>query len=194
MNRFFDAINKRNVMISDGDYFHYPEVQPGLCSSSHNYYEKTITDAEFEIIYKIFEKNYGMKEEKEIIGYKLNGKVTAIQVGMLLDCRPNELNGMFWWKDNLDSIAFKKCKEMGILDIWFEPVYTLEVKKNIGSKAVEFIANQGKVYVDNQEIDIDKLNQLIQIESISGFSVKSYEIGCANYTREDINTIIEMCG
>lgn len=76
-------------------------------------------------IIELYKKQNNM-EEKEIIGYKLNGKVSPIEVAQLLNCDPNEKDGMFFWGIHLDAGTFKKAKELGILDIWFTPVYAEE--------------------------------------------------------------------
>ena len=61
--------------------------------------------------------------EKKLIGYKLNGKVTAEQLAKLLDCNENTKDCMFFWEPNLKSPVVQRAKNLGILDIWFNPVY-----------------------------------------------------------------------
>ncbi len=75
-------------------------------------------------------KTYILKEktmEKEIIGYKLNGKATAEEVSILLKCDKQVYSdGTFFTKGHLNSDVIKKAKSLGILDIWFEPVFKEE--------------------------------------------------------------------
>ena len=68
--------------------------------------------------------------KKEIIGYKLNGKVTAEEAARFLDECSEKLNenGCFFWKPHFDGKIFLKAKKTGVLDVWFEPVYEEDFK------------------------------------------------------------------
>lgn len=83
-----------------------------------------------EIPFEMFEdfilkplKEKENKMEKKLIGYKLNGKVTIEQVAELLGCPSTVKDGMFFWEPNLESPVVQRAKNLGILDIWFNPVY-----------------------------------------------------------------------
>jgi len=53
--------------------------------------------------------------EKKLMGYKLNGKITAKEVATLLWCT-TELNskGLFFWGPNLNGASFSRAKQLGI--------------------------------------------------------------------------------
>ena len=67
--------------------------------------------------------------EKKLIGYKLNGKVTADEVAALLDCSETVYSdGRFFKEEHLGSLTIERAQKLGILDLWFEPVYEEEFK------------------------------------------------------------------
>jgi len=92
--------------------------------------EKLLKNGYIQITFEQFQKHV-LKEkemEKKIIGYKLNGKVEVEKVAYLLGCASTERDGMFFWETHFDGLTFLKAKELGILDIWFEPVYEEKFK------------------------------------------------------------------
>lgn len=88
-----------------------------------NYEEIPFEMFEYFILKPIQEKIKENKMEKKLIGYKLNGKVTVEQLAKLLDCNENTKDCMFFWEPNLKSPVVQRAKNLGILDIWFNPVY-----------------------------------------------------------------------
>lgn len=83
--------------------------------------------------------NKNTKMEKKLIGYKLNGVVTAEQAGNLLRCSKEEKDGLFFWDIELHKPIIEKVKKLGILDIWFEPVYREELYVTISGYDAEII-------------------------------------------------------
>lgn len=103
-----------------------------------------------EITFEQFKK-YVLKQddmEKKIIGYKLNGKVDRQTVNrflgesvpmcgdILLSGKTKHINEMtseeksvYFTTGHIGGSLVKKCKEAGVLDLWFEPVYEPEKPK-----------------------------------------------------------------
>ena len=67
---------------------------------------------------------------KELIAYRLNGKVTPEQAANLLDCSAYILDNGCFINIGPNDIFINKAKELGILDLWFTPVYKQDVVKS----------------------------------------------------------------
>lgn len=149
--------------------------------------------------------NGDMKTNKELIGYKLNGKATAKQVALLLECDTYiSKDGLFFTKHNLGSTTIDTAKKLGVLDLWFEPVYEEKLKEanvTIGSNDVRVtIKSDGRIIVkdnyNNKLIDthVEKLKIIVDYISnntaifgdIEGYTVyipieeRNIRIGCGS--------------
>lgn len=60
---------------------------------------------------------------KKLIGYKLNGTVTAKQVADLMDISSEEKDGLFFWESLEESKLIKNLQSTGLLAQWFDAVY-----------------------------------------------------------------------
>lgn len=98
------------------------------------------------------EKYLNNMENKEIIGYKLNGKVSAEKVATLLGCDKSEYQGMFFHEGSLGGRFFNKAQELGILDLWFTPVYKeKEVIIDMNGQ-FKLTVKEGKIYHKTEDI------------------------------------------
>lgn len=62
----------------------------------------------------------------ELIGYRLNGRITKEQAACVLDCLPtNNADNCFM---SINSVLASKVKQLGILETCFEEVYKEEIK------------------------------------------------------------------
>ena len=133
LNQFYDkgwaylARKNTNGYHNNGDnQIHHNNWVGGSGSTK----EKLLKKGYIQITFEQFQK-YVLKEkemERKIIGYKLNGKVEVEKVAYLLGCASTERDGMFFWETHFDGLTFLKAKELGILDLWFEPVYEEKFK------------------------------------------------------------------
>lgn len=73
-----------------------------------------------------------VKPEKELLGYRIKGNVTPIQVARLVGCSDELKNGMFFWGSHKEGAAIDMLRNMGVFDLWFEPVYELDTVEICG--------------------------------------------------------------
>jgi len=67
--------------------------------------------------------------ERKLIGYKLSGKASAEEIARILNCSAKLYeHDLFFGPQHLDSLVLKKVKELGVLDIWFIPVFEDEIE------------------------------------------------------------------
>ena len=106
-------------------------VSDSFWDSTHCSFSIVLPSGYTEITFEQFKK-YVLKQgsmEKKLIGYKLNGKVTADEVAALLDCSETVYSdGRFFKEEHLGSLTIERAQKLGILDLWFEPVYEEEFK------------------------------------------------------------------
>ena len=172
--------------------FHFPNWENGNGFSIGNHTDNKVRKGYTRITLEQFKKHI-LKEkemERKIIGYKLNGKVDAEKVAYLLGCRSTEDNGMFFWGCHLsDTGVVKKAEELGILDIWFEPVYeekfkvgdwvTFEVDKCVGRLSHLKTANWDRnitIPIDSITHDSFKFNG----DTMNKYAPHAYWSGAAN--------------
>jgi len=117
-------------------YWHYPEISKYASSDSR------INAGYTEITFEQFKK-YVLKQdnmEKKLIGYKLNSKASANQVANVLGCANTVYSdGRFFLEYHLTGYTLEQAKSLGILDLWFEPVY----EDLLESMVKEFTAKTG---------------------------------------------------
>jgi hypothetical protein len=85
-------------------------------------------------------KNYKKQTihmQKELIGYKLSGKASANQIAKFLECDPGtmEIDGHdLFFVSKEHPTAIQKAQDAGVLDIWFEPVYSSKPQYKVGDR------------------------------------------------------------
>lgn len=177
---------------------------------SEGLFGKLLTLEEFELIF-LDKKPEEMKQEnKKLIGYKLNGTVTAQQVADLIQCSPDiYTNGCFLLYPTHFDVgrvcnvkgAGNKLKELGVLDLWFTPVYEEEIKTiTSGSKRIEIKIIPGKsIEAQGKTIKIELLKEIYEdmvdnvfYENNTGWEISfpSVKIGCSTFTAQEISQII----
>jgi len=177
---------------------------------------KLLTLEEFELIFldkKIEEVKTDNKDMKKLIGYKLNGKVTAQQVADLINCSPDVYsNGCFLlYPTHFDVGGFNgickgagnKLKELGVLDTWFTPVYEESTKTIIsGDQRIEIKITPGsKIEAAGREVKIALLKEIhedmvdnIFHENTTDWEIKfpAVKIGCSTFSYQEIKQIIDI--
>lgn len=141
---------------------------------------KEITFEQFE---KYVLKENNMKEEKEIIGYKLIKPEYKKAAEKIMDTNFPSNNSL------LVSVVscINNLKKAGVLDLWFEPVYkTKEKIVSVGGK-FDVTIKDGKVFHKNDDITEFVKNVVkIQIDyTFGGYSahindIIFYKTGCEN--------------
>lgn len=122
-DKIYRTINPENInkMLSfideDGDYNGYSGV------NDKKFIPVWPEDSYLEQLLST-KSNQNMKKENKLVGYKLSGKVSAQEVGRILSV-DNKVysDGRFFIESQLECSAIEKAKNMGVLDIWFIPVY-----------------------------------------------------------------------
>lgn len=171
---------------------------------------KLLTLEEFELIFLNNKVEEMKQENKKLIGYKLNGVATAQQVATLAECDPKIYsNGCFLiYPDHFDTTGSgygvgTRLEKLGILDIWFTPVYEEETKTIISGDQriyVEIIPGRSICALGTildikflEEINVD-MNHYIADNNNTKWAVSypSVKIGCSTFTSEEINKIIEV--
>lgn len=108
-------------------YYGYDNT--GVYSGTHYYFTiKEFRNNPVELSLEEFIKLTTKKEDmsKKIIGYKLNGVVSAEVAGKALGCGYNCENGMFLTYNH--AILIARASKMKVLDLWFDAVYEDEYK------------------------------------------------------------------
>lgn len=140
-----------------------------------------------------FKQKY-LNMNKEIIAYKLVKLEFRKAVNSILDKIGNILR-----QDGIteDYNTHNLLKEAGVLDLWFEPVFS-EIEKTLT------LSNNKTVKIKKDGVIVeDKLIKIKYIEALfcntntfgdTGWIIQynSFDIGCyKNLTREDLNNILE---
>lgn len=136
---------------------------------------------------------------KKLIGYKLNGLVSAYQVAELLDCGSNDKDGLFFWDLHhpYTQNVIDKARKLGILDLWFDKVYEEEKKEKIfklGS-GKEVLITKEKFMCDDIFISTQTMKHLLNSLAYIGiYKVIStaFKIGCVEFTREELEQALEI--
>ena len=175
--------------------------------------EKLLKNGYIQITFQQFQK-YVLKEkemEKKIIGYKLNGKVTAKEAAEFLECSKNlNENGCFFWKSHFDSTSFFKAKRTGVLDLWFEPVYKQEKQiiqmysSNNGMFEIEVVDGKAYYRPENKELPKKWIKDIInsyddiliqQRNGVNPYNVKiaGLHVGCyQNCKKQDWENVYKL--
>jgi len=146
---------------------------------------------------EFYKQNY-IPKEKKLKGYKLNGVASARQVAHLLNFGAHEdKEGIFLWPNN--PLTIKEAKRLGILDLWFTPVYEEEKPTEIEIKlasgeSVKVTKNWVK-YPD-YKILINTIKEISASISYLESRVRGVVIGNSNiskyFTIKDIERVIEV--
>ena len=105
---FIDEFNRRNGFYGENTKMFSP-IWP-----ENSYLEQLLST----------KSDQNMKKENKLVGYKLSGKVSAQEVGRILNVDSKLYSdGRFFIESQLGCSAIEKAKNMGVLDIWFIPVY-----------------------------------------------------------------------
>jgi hypothetical protein len=90
--------------------------------------------------------------ERKLIGYKLSGKVSAEEIARILYCSVDLYeHDLFFGQQHLDSLVFKKVKELGVLDIWFIPVFEDEIEIKFKEGDFIHISDDGERFRSHPE-------------------------------------------
>lgn len=169
---------------------------------------KLLTLEEFELIF-LNKKTEEMKEEnKELIGYKLTKPELKYAIETLIKGSYYKFRGLDVieyiekYGEN-DSGPVLRLKELGVLDLWFTPVYKEVIKTIVaGDKLIDVEIIPGRsicalgTILDIEfleEINVD-MNHYIADNNNTKWAVSypSVKIGCSTFTSDEINKIIEV--
>jgi len=207
-------LNQKYKKEHDGSatYYGVKDNDSTFTSTGSGPFGKLLTLEEFELIF-LDKKPEDMKQEnKKLIGYKLNGTVTAQQVADLIQCSPDIYkNGCFllypihFDGGSICSVkgAGNKLKELGVLDLWFTPVYEEETKTiTSGSERIEVKITPGiSIEAQGKTIKIELLKEIYEDmvdnvfhENNTGWGIKfpSVKIGCSTFSAQEISQIISI--
>lgn len=150
--------------------------------------------------------------EKKIIGYKLKEefnylKETAAKIGQGRDNIVRLTEQSEYLKTGIIKYAgstrtIQNLKDVGVLDLWFEPVFAPEKPKetilHLGDKKTEVIIGQKKIMADGKGISRDDVSELLRVMGgNSTFSDMNWtvefplvKVGCTTLTIDEINLIL----
>lgn len=144
-----------------------------------------------------------MKEEskKEIIGYNIKEefKDKERKIAETLDTQIGKIPGAGYWLPNCGSV-YNNAIDMGVLDLWFEPVYKEEeVKLTLGTPAKEVVVKKDSVYCEGYVFLLENIEKILpmftEIDAIPiGVCVKKVWIGCSagiEVTKDEVLKIIK---
>lgn len=95
----------------------------------------------------------GDEEEGELVGYKLNGKISADKIRLFLDCQTDKICPL------TDKKLIQRASDLGILSACFKPVYKeMEV--------VVELENKYRVTVKKESVEIINCNLFIPITDL----------------------------
>ena len=168
---------------------HYPKTW-SYSDCKPSYMNSMTTD---EVYQQLF-------SEKKLKGYKLNGKVSKEKIANLLTCATATKDSLFFWEGHLKGgyPPFDKAKELGILDLWFEPVYEEDkpafftYKISNGKEVTVF--KEGVCY-EGKVLSVEGLKSLLnEYRLLHNFRLlpKSWELGCLEFTRKNVEDILSL--
>lgn len=146
---WFTKAIKRTPSSSDRSWFHYPEIRIRECCTSGRK-EENYTEITFEQFKQI------TMQEKEIIGYKTK---EGVNIGAARRALDTAILPLMQEKINFKtgSILHDRAKQLGILDLLFEPVYGVDKKTiHIGTPKIPVEIEGDKITVDKFSVTTTK--------------------------------------
>jgi len=135
------------------------------------------------------------KEGKKLIGYKLNGKITAQQAYSLLSCNYFLTPEICFQKN---SNTYNKAKELGVLDLFFEPVYEEDKPSSyeLGLACGKTIRiDKTGFHFEGHIMSYTSLLITFRPQYIlDGYTLssQSWKIGCITFTRNEAEKALEL--
>lgn len=135
----------------------------GWGNHNHKYFKPT-WPAEFYLETLKLNTMPVKQTERKLIGYKLSGRASAEEIARILNCSAELYeHDLFFGQQHLDSLVLKKVKELGVLDIWFIPVFEDEIKIKFKEGDFIHISNDGGRFSSHGEF-----------QKIMGLSTKEF--------------------
>lgn len=143
--------------------------------------------------------------EHKILGYKLNGIATPKNVAALLECGLNigtdtPVMDLYFNKSSWNKKYKEKAELLGILDIWFTPVYEEEKIEILCENGQSIMVSKETITFEDVELHIEFINQLLKPTKLPGMNSYSYKteswwIGCVVtpklFTRTDARNVLK---
>lgn len=189
--------NNLHLKAKDYEIPYYCYFDEGSKSASYNH--KIIWEAP-KITFEQFKKHVLKQKtiEKKIIGYKVKEQYVEFAIKLVKSIIPKHK----WLEDKInfsvyDSTWLPKFEKAGVLDLWFEPIYSQKEQNIILSNNKSVKIKQEGVEVEGKIVKIKYIEDLFCNENTFGdtgwnIQYNAFNIGCyKNLTREDLNKILE---